>query len=376
MNPVHDESSVMRVLIYRLGSLGDTLVALPAFHLVRERFPHARVTLLSGVPVSGQAPSVPSVLEHTGLIDEAIDFSIGLREWSAIQELRRQLRERQFDLVIHLAAARQFHKSLRDLLFFKSCGVRRVIGVPLRRRELRCRPTGAGDSHEPEMERLLYRLRSLGQADLRDPRWRDLRLTAAEEAEATLYLQTSQIPAQFIVASVGAKSEIKDWTLPNWQSLIRHLGREYPNLGLVLIGAANEHARSEEIRREWLGPRANLCGLPSVRVSAAILKRARLFVGHDSGPMHLAATVGTSCVAVFTARNPPGQWFPHGENHTVLYHRTPCLGCGLSQCATHRKQCILSISPAEVLAAVRRQLGRSLDVERPALSDEDRIQTR
>jgi ADP-heptose:LPS heptosyltransferase len=68
--------------------------------------------------------------------------------------------------------------------------------------------------------------------------------------------------------------------------------------------------------------------------------------------MHLAAAVQTRCVAVFSARNPPGVWFPYGTQHRVLYRRVDCEGCRLNTCIVQKKKCILSITVDEVLAQV------------------------
>jgi lipopolysaccharide heptosyltransferase III len=102
----------------------------------------------------------------------------------------------------------------------------------------------------------------------------------------------------------------------------------------------------------------NLCGKLSPRESAAVLARAKLFLGHDSGPMHLAAAVGIPCVAVFSARNRPRMWFPWGSQHEVIYHRTDCWGCDLDTCIEQKKKCLTSILPAEVLGVVHRVLAR------------------
>ena len=75
-------------------------------------------------------------------------------------------------------------------------------------------------------------------------------------------------------------------------------------------GAAVERERTDHLLSHWPGKRVNLCGELSVRESAAVLRSARVFIGHDSGPMHLAAAVGIPCAAIFSARNPPGRWFP------------------------------------------------------------------
>jgi ADP-heptose:LPS heptosyltransferase len=69
--------------------------------------------------------------------------------------------------------------------------------------------------------------------------------------------------------------------------------------------------------------------------------------------MHIAAAVGTPCVAVFSARLGLGKWFPHGSQQVntrqrVLYNRTSCSPCNLEICTAENKRCILSITPEQV----------------------------
>ncbi len=97
----------------------------------------------------------------------------------------------------------------------------------------------------------------------------------------------------------------------------------------------------------------NLCGRLTPRESAAAFRRAQIFIGHDSGPMHLAATVQTPCVAIFAARNKPRVWFPYGNHHRVVYHKTECAGCGLETCIVEKKRCLTSITVDEVVEQVR-----------------------
>jgi ADP-heptose:LPS heptosyltransferase len=82
------------------------------------------------------------------------------------------------------------------------------------------------------------------------------------------------------------------------------------------------------------------------------MKHANVYLGHDSGPIHLAAAAGVPCVGIYTAKNPAGQWFPYGNKHRVLFHDVPCAGCRLSECTVYAKRCITSITVAEVLGAV------------------------
>ena len=309
----------MRILIYRLGSLGDTVLALPCFHLIRQAHPEALITVLTNAPVSGKAAPLESILGSSGLIDDVIHYPVGLRDPRQLIALVRRLRAGKFDLLISLAAARGLVASLRDHLFFKACGIPKIIGIPFQRRDLICGRRPDGVLFESEVPRLLRRVSSLGHVDLDDRKWVNLNLTATEKAEADQLLSSGMIKGRFIVASLGTKSLLKDWGTPSWSELLRKLSQAHPTLGLVLLGSPDEFDRSAGLLKDWQGPTLNLCGITPPRVSAAILQKALMYVGHDSGPMHLAAAAGTRCVAIFSAHAPPGQWYPVGKGHAILY---------------------------------------------------------
>jgi len=132
-------------------------------------------------------------------------------------------------------------------------------------------------------------------------------------------------------------------------------------MGLVMVGVAAESDVSDQAAADWKGPKLNLCGKLTPRETGAVLKHARAFLGQDSGPMHLATSVRVPCVAVFSARNKPGIWFPNGSGHRVIYHQTPCYGCGLEFCEQFAKACITSVTVDEVLGAVESVLPRIVD---------------
>jgi ADP-heptose:LPS heptosyltransferase len=166
-----------------------------------------------------------------------------------------------------------------------------------------------------------------------------------------------------LAVSVGTKVQSKDWGRENWQALLERLGGMYPGYALALMGAPEESEASEFAADGWRraagvgSPVINLCGPLTPRESAACFARAELFLGHDSGPMHLAATVGTPCVAIFAARNIPRVWYPHGKQHRVIYHEVNCMGCGLETCIVEKKKCLTSITVDEVAGEVRAVLG-------------------
>lgn len=354
-----EQSSARRVLIYRLGSLGDTLIALPALHLVARAFPRAERRMLTNIPVNVKAPPAAAILENTGLVDGYFRYTVGTRSVGDLARLWWTLFRWRPEVLVYLGSARGVASAQRDERFFRLCGVRRMIGVPLTDEMQKNRLEGEAQTLEPEAKRLARNLAALGEADLDDPASWDLHLTEEEKARADAALAPlGERPV--IAVSVGTKVQSKDWGRENWRALLGRLAVLYPGYGLALSGAPEESEASEFAAEGWReaggGPVVNLCGRLTPRESAAGFRRARLFIGHDSGPMHLAAAVQTPCVAIFAARNKPRMWFPYGKQHRVVYHRTECWGCGLETCIVEKKRCLTSITVEEVAEQVRAAL--------------------
>ncbi len=345
-----------RVLIYRLGSLGDTLVALPALHLVARAFPRAERRMLTNVPVSVKAPPAAAILESTGLVDGYFRYAVGTRSLGALARLWWTLWRWRPDVLVYLGSARGVESARRDERFFRLCGVRRIIGLPLTA-EMQQNGCDPQQMLEPEAARLARNIAELGDGHLDDPASWDLHLTDAETSRAgAAMVSVAGLP--MIAVSVGTKVQSKDWGRDNWRTLLGRVSEMYPGHGLALCGAPEESEASEFAAESWSGgPVVNLCGQLTPRESAAAFRRARLFIGHDSGPMHLAAAVQTPCVAIFAARNKPRVWFPYGDRHRVVYHQTDCWGCGLETCVVERKRCLTSITVDEVVREIRTVLG-------------------
>ncbi len=354
-----------RVLLYRLGSLGDTVVALPALHLVAARFPGAERRLLTNVPVSAKAPPAAAIVGESGLLHGYFRYTVGTRSPGELLALWWELRRWKPDVLVYLAAARGVRSAERDRAFFRLCGISRQIGVPLtenmqENRWIEDSSAFDGGFFEPEGERLVRNLAELGSVDLNSPATWDLHLTEGEHARAAEALLPVRERAM-IAVSVGTKVQAKDWGRENWRSLLREVAGLYPAHALVLLGAPEEAEASDFAAEGWRAasssPVLNLCGALTPRESAAVLAQARVLLGHDSGPMHLAAAVQTPCVAIFAARNKPRVWFPYGRQHRVVYHQVSCWGCGLETCLVERKRCLTSITVGEVVAAIRGVLG-------------------
>jgi ADP-heptose:LPS heptosyltransferase len=339
-------------LIFLLGSLGDTLVALPSLHLIARRFPHAERRVLTHLSVSEKAAPMDALLANTGLVHGYFRFPIGSGQSRRLLSLAADVRRWEPDLLVHLHEPRGIVNALRDYLFFAMCGAHRQIGVPLRGDLQKPRLIEHSTLYEHRSDYLARKIASLGDARTTSNESWDLSLTEEEYARGRVALAPLSQCVGILAMSIGTKVDSNDWGDANWIDLLQRVGARLPDWGLVAIGAEIERGRSEALLSHWKGTRLNLCGLLSVRESATVLKSSRIYVGHDSGPMHLAAAVGTPCVAIFSARNLPGQWYPYGDKHTVFYERTDCMGCHLDYCTEFKKKCIRSISPAMVANAV------------------------
>ena len=352
--------STKRVLIYRLGSLGDTLIALPALHLIARAFPQAERRMLTNFPVNVKAPDTAAILENSNLVHGYFRYVVGMRSPRELISLWWQLFRWRPQVLVYVGSARGVESARRDANFFRLCGIRHLIGTPLTEDMQQNRWEESDQALEPEGARLARNLSELGDANLDAPANWDLSLTEAEQTRAQEALSATA-GRRIIAVSVGTKVQSKDWGRDNWRALLNSLATLYSDHALALCGAAEESDASEFTADGWRknskSPVVNLCGLLTPRESAAVLAHARVFVGHDSGPMHLAAAVQTPCVAIFAARNKPRVWFPYGKQHRILYHQTDCWGCGLETCIIERKKCLTSITVDEVVTQVRAVLG-------------------
>lgn len=311
------------ILIYRLGSLGDTVVALPCYHLIRRLYPERKIVLLTNEPVSGKAAPAMAVLEHSGLCDDVLNYPIGTRNFNKLDQLRRVIRRLGVKTVINLAASRGRLKSVRDYFFLRACGASRIIGTPFYTRDIEVHKASDG-FYESEAQRLANRLERLEELNLADPKLWKLELTPRERSTALEHLPSDFPP--FIGMSIGTKKAANNWGEDNWEILLRRLNQELPDIALVLLGAPDEWERSERLARAWGGRYLNFCGKVSARISAGILEHARLFMGHDSGPLHLASTLGIPVLGLYAWGNPPGQWYPghrSWKHLKVLYPPLP-----------------------------------------------------
>jgi ADP-heptose:LPS heptosyltransferase len=311
------------ILIYRLGSVGDTVVALPCFHRIANFFPDTRRIVLTNHPVTSKTASLAAVLEHSGLIDGTINYETRERRVGSLARIRSEIRATGADTLVYLTdpLGRGRTGVLRDLLFFIFCGIRKIIGAPMAADLYNLRTDPTTGFVEYEAERLARCIQELGPINLASQRSWDLNLTQDERQAARAALLPLR-GRKFIAVNIGGKVIEKDWGIDNWTALLRLLWPKIPNHALAFFGATDEQNYSATLAKIWPGASVNLCGALTPRESAAAMQSAEIFLGHDSGPMHLAASAGTPCIAIFGNYNIPRAWHPFGNQHRIIHNLT------------------------------------------------------
>jgi len=308
-----------RILIYRIGSLGDTVVALPVFHMLAREFPDAERRVLTNMPVNSDAAPIQAVLGDGGFVHGYFPYPLGTRNLKHLNALRRDVANWAPDLVVYLNEPRRWASLVRDFAFLKSCGAKSLVGVPFARDLRHHRPLPEYGLFEAEASRLARCVNSLGEARIDDPANWSLNPTAPEIADADAALADWRGAGNFAAFAIGAKIDFKSWGDNRWADTLSSISAAHPDLGLALLGGPNDSARATAAASGWQGPVIDLCGKLPPRQSALVIGRSRLFLGHDSGPMHLAASMGTPSVCVFSKHAKPGVWFPFGHHQRILY---------------------------------------------------------
>ena len=321
-----------RILIVLHGAIGDVVRALPLLNRVRRAYPDAHIAW------AVEPAAAPLLADHPAL-DERIVFD-RTRGAAAFVEFLRRVRRYGADLTLDL----QRH--------LKSGVVSRASGAPVRVGFHR-RNTNEGNwvfnnRHLPpvphrssKLEHYLLFAERLGLPA--SPIEFGLRAGGAEEAAADSLL--SGVARPFAVLFVGASWESKTWLPEPTAATAEGLARR--GLGVVLVGSPAEAPLAAEVARRAGAPLVDLAGKTTLRELIAILGRTALALGPDSGPMHLAAAMGTPVVSLFGATSPDRSG-PHGFASLVIRGATPCSPCYLRRCPIGRL-CMQRITPAMAL---------------------------
>jgi len=342
---------VNRILVIKLGSIGDVVHTLPAVAALKRSYPQARVDWLVEKKSS-------ILLKGNPLIQEIIEVDtqrwrkspLSFESSRQIRSTLSRLRGNRYDLAL------DFQGLWKSAVLGYFSGARQVIGFSREAlREPGCRifydrkvSPRPRARHVVEIYHEL--VKSLG-VETNDYQF-DLNVSAEDEAYISSQLASRHIE-NFIVLNPGGGWITKNWDPANYSQLHLRI-RRATRLQSVLTWGPGEEELVEQIFG-FCGPDPPVTFPTTVPQFIALVRRARLFVGGDTGPMHLAAACDTPIVGIFGPTDPLRNG-PFNQPGRALSHSVPCGPCYKRTCEVYNNQCMKLITVDEVFQAVIRSL--------------------
>lgn len=357
-----------RICLLQTAFLGDSVLTLPLLEKIKNIAPDSDVTVVA-------RPDTAAVFASSGLAAEIITDnkrSAG-SFWAEFRRLAGELRKRKFDIAIIP------HRSLRSALLARLAGIPVRIGfdssagsflfthkVPfswlihdLERNLTLLLPLAAGGALTAFP--VLSGVEACPERSRRGPALPACAAPAGRRESAAVPPGARPSENIFIGANTGSVWPTKRWPAGHWARLIKKLSAEY-GTRVLLVGGKNEAAWNAEIEAA-AGPGTciNLAGKTGIDELMAAIKRLRVFITNDSGPMHIAVAFGVPVAAVFGPTTKELGFFPYGDRNTVLeadLHCRPCALHGSRSCPRGHFLCMRLVTPDKVFGAVKAILER------------------
>lgn len=362
-----------RILAVRLDNLGDVLMTTPAIRALRESVPGRHITLLASASGAAAIPFVPEV-------DDAIVMSGA--PWmpgadsppDGLIDAVQRVRERGFDAAVIFTVYSQSALPAAMLCW--------LAGIPLRLAHCRENPyqllTDWIEDPEPqellrhEVRRQLDLVAAVGASCTE--RRLSFRLRDDDKARARALLRSERIDPErpYVVIHPGASAPSRRYPEEHFAAVVKRVlgfaagGQAFQ---IVFTGDESERALVDTIRSLAGGCLPSLAGRLRLGELAAVIDSAAVLIANNTGPVHLAAAVGTPVVDIYALTNP--QHAPWKVAHRVLYEDVPCRFCYRSICPQGHHNCLRLLDPQRVAEAARELLDLGAEqssVPLPAIS--------
>ncbi|HEV2196458.1 MAG TPA: lipopolysaccharide heptosyltransferase II [Candidatus Acidoferrum sp.] len=337
----------MKILIRATNWVGDAIMALPALRAIRGKFPEAEIAILA-------RPYVADIYRNQEICNWLIAYDSQVKHAGVFgrERLAAELRAQKFDVALLLQNA------------FDAAWLVWRAGIPERigyvrdgRGFLLTKPIPVPKTgHIPPHEKFYYLelLRRVGWIDVL-PAESFISLNVSEESRhrAEEFLAQSGVRPHSLRIAIGAGASYgsaKCWPPSRFAELANRLQTE-SDADVILFGTAAEAAVTRAISSELHKPGIDLTEKTSIADLPALLSQCHLFIGNDSGAMHVAAGVGLPVVAVFGPTDPYGT-APVTPRCTIVQQKPYCSPCFLRHCPTDHR-CMRAITSEMVEAAAK-----------------------
>lgn len=353
-----------KVVLRSPNHLGDAVMALSAVGALRDLFKDSQISVLAPDSVSGLFKRHPSVDETLQLKSGE---SHGMKSIGATRAALGAVGD-GFEIGILLT------DSFSAAAGFKSAAVTNSYGFsangrrPLLKASLKPPPKSGARIHRSKLYQRLVRFAA--EKFWANPYWvkdvnferPEIYLSEVERLSAAGILERGNVSDDgFVALSPRAVAESRRWGLDKYSELARKIVNEL-KLSVALVGSADDKEDGDALQERVGTGVINLCGATKVRGAAAILERARAFVGNDSGLGHLAALVNIPLVILSGADDPAVTSPVSDTKKIIIQSQLECISCVKNECpktGDQHMRCMSEISVAEVFDALRVSLSNS-----------------
>ncbi len=334
-----DPAAPAKILLLRLRRIGDIILTTPAVSALKRAFPKAPLTFIVEKPFSRLVEGNPA-LERVIAIDPRLSIrgTLGL-----IRRIRRE----------HYDAILDFHGGPRTSLWTFLSGAKVKVGYLIRGKGWPYSiavPRSGPEGPIHSVENHLNLVKALGADIGPEP---DLYLPPARPEEKArldrIFKENRLRGTKVIILHIGAGNAFRDWGLRNLSALARRLAA-FPKARVVLAGGEGDLGRVEEMLGTGSLAALSLVGELNLIELRELIARASLFVGPDSGPMHIAASTSTPIVAFF-GPTLPAHFAPWRRRAVLIEKGFDCRPCKQRECAPGDFRCLQAISVDEVYEA-------------------------
>lgn len=349
----------MNILIVKTSAIGDVTHTLPALEALRKKYPEAHIAWLVEEAASGL------LLEHPAidriLISRRKSWVKGLKRGEVVRVLRefrtliKELRGTRYDILF------DFQGLLKSSLFIMFCRARRKVGFAKGMEHAEGSYLFLNEKIPPvsmemhAVEREIYLLDAVGVKTARIEYNYPVPAQARKRAEAILRKHGIDPGRPLVAINPMTTWQTKHWASRKFAVVANALRKR--GVQVVFTGAIEDvKGIDEEILPHTVDAVPNLAGNTDLPTLAALYSLADIAVSTDTGPMHIAAAVGTPVIALFGPTS-PARTGPYGDRHQVLSAPIACRPCFKKICPLGTTACMAGIEAGEVLEAIDRLLG-------------------
>jgi len=334
--------SIQKLLVIKLDHIGDILLATPVFRNLHENYPEAEIDILVGSwsrPIVENIPYINQIWVYDSRFFCRSSNKTSFSEWF---KLAKEMRGRKYELIVELRGV--LPTAIASFGFSKY----RINRATLQFKKKIGKILGSDSSKfEHEVERNLHLLEYHGIHVNSRKTFFDIAEEKISWAKSFLEREIGNFK---IIAAIhpGSPVPLKHWSYSKYSELADIL-IEGRNFQVIFLGTEDEKAIIEEIQSKMRHDSLSLAGKTDLQELGAILQNCVLFIGNDSGPMHIASAVGTKTIGLFGPGNPK-RFGPYGE-HCYTIRKTKCPPCLAEKCKLGIK-CIDEITVSDVLELI------------------------